>query len=259
MRKHDLGELAKIMLAQSAAFLAEKLKTEKRGDLFVAMNVSWGQMSAPGFADAVRDAIAKYSLPKNALVLELTEGDAVTDDDRAASRVFKSLKAAGAALAFDDFGAGFSCLTNLRKYDFDYLKIDKSFADDLEKGGEGAKIVRSLAGLGKDLGLKVIVEGVESKDAVKAALDMGCAYGQGYALGKPMEAAPLELKEDKKEAKKEPPKKTDLKLAEKDAVEAEASEPVKEAEKVEEKIFADNDDEEKQPPRWQIWRSREAH
>ncbi len=177
--------LANTMLLQAAAFLADRLKAEKRDDLFVAMNVSWAQISAPGFAAVVRDAVRKYSLPKNALVLELTEGDAISGDDAAASKLFNSLKAAGVALAFDDFGAGFSCLSNLQKYRFDYLKIDKSFSRDLESGGEGAKIARALAALSKDLGLKVIIEGIESDAAAKTASEIGCTYGQGYALGKP--------------------------------------------------------------------------
>lgn len=180
------GVLARAMLEHAAAFLSDKIKNERRGDLFVAMNVTWGQMREPSFADAVRETIAKYDLPKNTLVLELTEGDAVTDHHEA-GKVFSALKRAGAALAFDDFGAGFSCLSNLRKYDFDYLKIDKSFTADLDSKGDGAKIVGSLASLGKDLGLKVIVEGVESKSAAKAAAQLGCAYAQGFALGEPAE------------------------------------------------------------------------
>lgn len=179
------GALAAAMLDQAAAFLAGELAKEKRGDLFVAMNASWGQIREAVFLEKVRETMAKYGLPKNALVLELTEADAVGDASLAGD-VFRKLKAAGVALAFDDFGAGFTCLSNLRKYDFDYLKIDKSFTSDLESGGDGAKIVASLAGLGRDLGLKVIVEGVETKAASLKARQIGCAYGQGYAFGKPV-------------------------------------------------------------------------
>lgn len=185
------GALAATMLDQAASFLAEALKKEKRRDLFVAMNVSWGQMREASFLEKVRETVAKYDLPKNALVLELTEADAV-GDAKVAGAVFSKLKASGVALAFDDFGAGFTCLSNLRKYNFDYLKIDKSFASDLEAGGDGAKIVASLAGLGKELGLKVIVEGIETKSACQKARQIGCAFGQGYAFGKPvmLESAP---------------------------------------------------------------------
>jgi EAL domain-containing protein (putative c-di-GMP-specific phosphodiesterase class I) len=183
------GALAATMLEQAVSFLAEALKTEKRKDLFVAMNVSWGQIREESFLAAVREAVSKYDLPKKALVLELTEADAVSDTALAGD-VFRKLKASGVALAFDDFGAGFTCLSNLRKYDFDYLKIDKSFTSDLETNVDGAKIVASLASLGRDLGLKVIAEGIESKAASNKAKQIGCAYGQGYVFGKPAEAAP---------------------------------------------------------------------
>ena len=182
------GVLAHVMLDQAASFLAEKIRTEKNRDLFVAINLSWGQMREPDFVDALTNTLARHNLPKNAIVLELTEADAVADAD-GAGEIFKKLTDAGAALAFDDFGAGFSSLSNLRKYDFDYLKIDKSFAADLDTGGDGSKIVAALAGLGNELGLKVIVEGVESASAAQLALDAGCAYGQGYALGEPAQAA----------------------------------------------------------------------
>lgn len=176
--------LAKRMLAQASAFLAKKRKAGAGEDLFVAMNVSWKQMSAPAFLSEVARAISQYALPKKSLVLELTEGDAVTDERRAGG-VFSALTDAGAGLAFDDFGAGFSCLSNLRRYDFDYLKIDKSFAVDLERDGDGAKIIGGLASIGDRLGLKVIIEGVETMSAAKAAAALGCAYGQGFALGRP--------------------------------------------------------------------------
>ena len=185
--------LSLTMLDQAASFLAEKLSAEKRDDLFVTMNVSWNQISESSFANAVSETIKKHKLPNNALVLELTEGDAVSDA-ALAGKVFKSLKSAGAALAFDDFGSGFTCLSNLCQYDFDYLKIDKSFAASLETGGDGAKVVEALADLGKNLGLEVIVEGIETKAAAKKALEIGCAYGQGFALGKPSDTEATDKK-----------------------------------------------------------------
>lgn len=179
------GALARTMLDQAAAFLSEALAEQRRKDLFVAMNVSWGQIRDEDFAVAVKEAIAKYNLPKKSLVLELTEADAISDG-ALAGEVFRKLKDAGAALAFDDFGAGFTCLSNLRKYDFDFLKIDKSFTSELEAGGDNAKIVNALASLGKDLGLKVILEGIETKGAANKARQMGCSFGQGFLFGKPI-------------------------------------------------------------------------
>ncbi len=194
------GELAEVMLNAAGAFLAEKIKKDKRSNLFVTLNVSFGQMCNEGFVDAVRDTIDKHSLPEKALVLELTEADAVSDRSAAGS-IFRRLQNAGAALAFDDFGAGFSCLSNLHKYDFEYIKIDKSFVDGLEKDGDAAKIVRSLAGLGKDLGMKVIAEGVETKAAAQAARNIGCAYAQGFVFGKPVETSTKTMSASKRRDK----------------------------------------------------------
>ena len=183
------GEFARSMLTQAAAFLATERKAKRAApSSFVAMNVSWTQMRDPDFADAVAAVTKKYGLPNGALVLELTEGEAIGNAE-AATPVFRRLKDLGAALAFDDFGAGFSCLTNVRKYDFDFIKIDKSFAEDLVGDGDGAKIVGALASMGRDLGLKVIIEGIESDDAAKTAAALGCAYGQGFALGRPAAAS----------------------------------------------------------------------
>lgn len=215
------GALARAMLDQAGAFLADKIKSDGKsgkGDApFVAVNLSWGQMRDADFVASLAETIAKYDLPKNAVVLELTEADEVSEADDAGA-IFAKLKDAGASLAFDDFGAGFSSLSNLRKYDFDYLKIDKSFAADLEDGGDGAKIVGALAELGGKLGLKVIVEGVESKSAAAAALEIGCAYGQGYALGEPTQAPDIATIK----AADETAPKADKTLAKDDAGEASA-------------------------------------
>ena len=179
------GEFARSMLDQATAFLAgERKKAKAQTPRFVAMNVSWSQMKDPAFADTVSAAMKKHDLPCGALVLELTEGEAV-GEAAAATPVFRKLKSLGAGLAFDDFGAGFSCLSNVRRYDFDYIKVDKSFAEDLAGGGDGAKIVAALARMGRELDLKVIVEGVETEAAARKAAALGCAYGQGYALGRP--------------------------------------------------------------------------
>ena len=176
------GELVELILHSAASFLAGKTRRNKKARLFVTINVSYSQIVSPGFADLVAAKIEEFNLPENALVIELTESDAVADTE-VAGGVFRALKEAGAALAFDDFGAGFSCLSNLHKYDFDYLKIDKSFAAELDNGGDKATIVKSLTGLGKDLGMRVIAEGIESKAGAKAAREIGCEFGQGFAFG----------------------------------------------------------------------------
>lgn len=176
--------LAMLILNAAADYLSEQMKLTDRADLFVAVNLSVAQISEAGFSHDIRALIAKKQLPPRALVLELTETEALTDLV-AAEKIFGEMKAAGAALAFDDFGAGFSSLANLGRFEFDYLKIDKSFVAGAAAGGGPAKIVRAMAALGRDMGLTVIAEGVETPELVDAARDLGCVLGQGFALGVP--------------------------------------------------------------------------
>lgn len=178
------AKLAAIMMEATAKYVADKIASGDR-KFFGAFNVSLSQIKEPGFVEAVRDTITAYKLPKGALVLELTEGERLTETPKI-NDTFRKLTAAGASLAYDDFGAGFSSLGNLHKHEFDYLKIDKSFIDDIVANGGKKKIVSALAKLGKDFGMTVIAEGIESAEAAETAKTIGCRMGQGYHLGKPI-------------------------------------------------------------------------
>lgn len=186
---HSAGEhdaLAALMLKEAASYLASKGKAGE--GQFIAINVSARQAQSQNFIDLVKSVIESANLKPKALVLELTETEAIADID-AAGKAFRALAEAGAALALDDFGAGFSSLSHLKRFKFDYLKIDKSLIADLatEKGGDkgGGKIARALAGLAKDLGVAVIAEGVETRELADIAKAVGCTYGQGFAFGAP--------------------------------------------------------------------------
>ena len=179
------GELARFVLKAAVEHLSGQMRALGRRDLFVAMNLSVTQLRDADFAAQVRAALAEHDLPQKSLVLEITETQAI-DDIAAAGAKFRDFKEAGAALAFDDFGAGFSSLSNLKRFEFDYLKIDKSFVEGLTQGNDAAKIGRAIAQLGCELGLTVIAEGVETWETAEAARDAGCTLAQGYAFGAPV-------------------------------------------------------------------------
>lgn len=190
--------LARFVIDEAASFLEREIKAHGRRDVFVTLNLSFAQMRDPTIVGAVRKAMQQHRLPARALVLELTESQAIAE--KGAAEIFRALRDAGAALAFDDFGSGFSSLNNLRKYAFDYLKIDKSFVDGLVKGNESGKIAQAIASLGKDLGLVVIAEGVETKETADAAKKIGCKLAQGYQFGMPAKAsAPQAAAQDERE------------------------------------------------------------
>jgi EAL domain-containing protein (putative c-di-GMP-specific phosphodiesterase class I) len=192
------GAVARLMLDAAAARISEELRKGEK-TFFAAFNVSAGQLMERGFVEAVKETIQRKKLPAKALVLEVTEAERLRHDART-GEVLRALTEAGAALAYDDFGAGFSSLENLHRYSFDYLKIDKSFIDGVAKEPAKRKIVSALAALGKDLGVAVIAEGVESEDAARLVGEIGCAYGQGFHLGRPrIEKKPIARIEKKAE------------------------------------------------------------
>jgi diguanylate cyclase len=92
------------------------------------------------------------------------------------------------SIAIDDFGTGFSSLAQLQRLPVDEIKIDRSFVRDMEHDSQDAAIVRSTIDLGRNLGLRVTAEGVESESVRRALLELGCDYAQGFHLGVPLPA-----------------------------------------------------------------------
>ncbi|HBS34540.1 MAG TPA: hypothetical protein DEA50_05605 [Parvularcula sp.] len=179
--------VAAAMVKQAAAHASERIGAGDRS-YFATVNVGASQILSEGFAADVRAAIAEHKLPARALVIELTEAEKLVESPESA-KALKALRAAGAALAYDDFGAGYSSLANLHKYEFDYLKIDRSFLDDIQQNGGKKKIASALAKLGRDFDMTVIAEGIESDAAAKIAKAIGCRMGQGFHFGQPAVAA----------------------------------------------------------------------
>lgn len=179
--------VAATMLKQAAAHASDRIKAGNK-NYFASVNITASQLLSDGFLNDVRAAISDYGLPPRALVIELTEAERLVESPESA-RAVKALRATGAALAYDDFGAGFSSLSNLHKYEFDYLKIDRSFLDDIALNGGKKKIASALAKLGREFDMTVIAEGIESESTAKIAKAIGCRMGQGFHFGQPSVAA----------------------------------------------------------------------
>jgi len=179
--------VAATMLKQAAAHASDRIKAGNK-NYFASVNITASQLLSDGFLNDVRAAINDYGLPPRALVIELTEAERLVESPESA-RAIKAIRATGAALAYDDFGAGFSSLSNLHKYEFDYLKIDRSFLDDIARNGGKKKIASALAKLGREFDMTVIAEGIESESTAKIAKAIGCRMGQGFHFGQPSVAA----------------------------------------------------------------------
>jgi EAL domain-containing protein (putative c-di-GMP-specific phosphodiesterase class I) len=133
--------------------------------------------------------ILRQNRPRSAdwpgLVLEVTE-DQIVDQLDLAQEVAAQLKIYNTALSLDDFGQGYSSLARLRDLPFDFLKIDRSFvmgcaADPLKRD-----LCRAIVNMARGFGCKVVAEGIETAADLQVLQDLGCEYGQGYLLGRPM-------------------------------------------------------------------------
>jgi EAL domain-containing protein (putative c-di-GMP-specific phosphodiesterase class I) len=99
------------------------------------------------------------------------------------------LAAMGLSLVLDDFGTGYSSLSYLKRYPISRIKVDRSFVTDMERSENDARLVRAMIGMAHGLGIGVTAEGIESPGQVSTLLAYGCDEGQGYLLGRPLEAA----------------------------------------------------------------------
>jgi diguanylate cyclase (GGDEF)-like protein len=135
----------------------------------------------------VAGLLTRHQLPPPLLTLELTESGFIEDPERAL-RIMAALAALGVTLSIDDFGTGYSSLSHLARMPVDEVKIDRSFVQGLESGGDFAPMLRSTIDMGHSLGLKVVAEGIETPVSAARLQEFRCDVGQGYLYAKPMPA-----------------------------------------------------------------------
>ncbi|MBI1685298.1 putative bifunctional diguanylate cyclase/phosphodiesterase [Caulobacter hibisci] len=151
-------------------------------DLVMSVNISGRLIDDLGFA---RQAIARVSEAGARMCFEITE-TAVVGNAAVALQVLEQFKAAGIAVSIDDYGSGLSSLAYLKQIPADELKIDKAFVMGMDGEAKDALLVKSTVDLAHSLGLKVVAEGVESREALAMLQVMGCDIAQGYHIAKPM-------------------------------------------------------------------------
>jgi EAL domain-containing protein (putative c-di-GMP-specific phosphodiesterase class I) len=119
--------------------------------------------------------------------VELTE-TFLMQDSKSTSAVLQSLKDIGVQLALDDFGTGYSSLSYMKRFPIDTLKIDQSFVRDLTTDADDASIVSAVIGMGKSLHMRVVAEGVETREQLAFLQEQNCPEGQGYYFSEPIVA-----------------------------------------------------------------------
>lgn len=159
-------------------------------DLPVAVNLSVAQLAREDLAETVADVLLRFGMPASRLKLEVTESVVMKDTRRAISTL-KKLKALGVSISLDDFGTGYSALSYLRSFQWDELKIDRSFVRSLESDRHSLSIVTSILELAARLDIAVTVEGVETQQQVALLTGAGCRVAQGFLFGAPVPVSDL--------------------------------------------------------------------
>lgn len=178
-----IGEVTHWVLKTAIAQLAALHAKGHR--LVMGVNLSARNLHELELPSLVSTLLTARGVEPEYLTLEITES-AVMFNPADAISILDRLDRMGITLAIDDFGTGYSSLAHLRQLPVDEIKIDKSFVIDMEQNENDAVIVRSIIDLAHNLGLKVVAEGVDTKDAWDTLTILGCDHSQGYYLSKPL-------------------------------------------------------------------------
>jgi len=159
--------------------------------LSVAVNLSARSLLDADLVDDIARALTVSGVEASQLVLEITETSVMSDAEYA-MRVLNRLSSMGVTLAMDDFGTGYSSLSYLKRLPVNEVKIYKSFVLNMQHDENDTAIVRSIIDLARNLGLRVVAEGVETTSTWAALGDMGCDIAQGYVISRPLPADQFE-------------------------------------------------------------------
>jgi EAL domain-containing protein (putative c-di-GMP-specific phosphodiesterase class I) len=159
--------------------------------LTVSVNLSAKQLMHPLLTAQVRSVLEATGLKPRCLNLEVTES-MVMEHSETALEVLNQLTALGVSLSTDDFGTGYSSLSYLHRFPFERLKIDRSFIGKMDSDEKSEEIIRTILTLADNLNLEVVAEGIENEHQYSRLRELGCRFGQGYLISKPVDAAQTE-------------------------------------------------------------------
>jgi len=161
------------------------LEFNSQDGFYLSVNLSGKQLVQTDILVSIDRILNKTRFAPNRLHCEVTETEMIHHREKAAG-VIKGLKNRGIGTSVDDFGKGYSSLTYLQEFNFDTLKIDKDFVQDMGSNGKGLQLVKTMMLLARDLDMNVVAEGVEEKDQLNRLEALGCNLIQGYYFSRPL-------------------------------------------------------------------------
>ncbi len=181
-----IGKLTEFAIAEACGAL-KRMRSwlSPDSDFYVAVNVSGCDIGEGRFVDYVAHMLDLHDLDPKHLKIEVTETSLVEDPETAA-RHLQLLRALGCGISIDDFGTGYSNLAYLKQLPLTTLKIDRAFAGDAHGNAVSRSIVSMLLGLGREMDVEIVAEGLETIDDVDVLKGLGCSFAQGFYFYKPM-------------------------------------------------------------------------
>jgi EAL domain-containing protein (putative c-di-GMP-specific phosphodiesterase class I) len=152
---------------------------------WMGVNMSASDLSDPGLVESISAMVTRAGIDPSDLVVEVTESVLLEDTEQTMD-VLTRLKGLGVGLAIDDFGTAFSSLSYIRRFPFDHLKLDTSFTAELPHSVRSMLLVEEICHLATAMEMKSIAEGIERQEQADALRGIGCEYGQGYLLSRPL-------------------------------------------------------------------------
>ena len=188
----QIQELGEWVLEQSCRQIsAWNLLYGQEHEFSVSVNISGIQLTEQKLHEPIEALLNKYSFNPSKLHLEVTETVLVGEKEKVKIELNR-IRESGVSVSIDDFGKGYCSLTYLQEFEFDTLKIDKDFVQDMGPEGKGLKLVRSLILLAKELNMKVVAEGVETVGQYDQLQSMNCPFVQGYYFMRPVPAEQID-------------------------------------------------------------------
>ncbi|WP_425447616.1 EAL domain-containing protein [Dethiothermospora halolimnae] len=160
-------------------------KKENKKDIKISINLSPNQLDHESFIEFLEDQVEVYDIDTSLIEFEITEMSLIKDFDKAVIKLNK-MKIMGFSIALDDFGTGFSSINYLRKLPIDYIKIDKSYIDNIHTTLKDLNLVNIIIQMKEIFNYKIIAEGIEYDRQETLLKNLRCDYGQGYLFYKPM-------------------------------------------------------------------------